>query len=71
MYNIESSGLSPRPATGPICADCGDIIGDYGYEAEENTWVCEECFKERMEDMLQLCPRELAEGLDILWVYLG
>ena len=71
MYEHPALRRGVPAERGPLCADCGEALGDYGYEAEKDTWVCEECFLDRMEELLRMSPREAADRMDILWRYFG
>lgn len=78
MLNCESSDISRClkygypyiPVEPECCCICDEALGEYAYDFPEGA-VCEECFKDLMQDYARLCPGKLAEDLGISRRYLA
>lgn len=53
-----------------LCAQCGEDIGEYAFETEQNLFMCEDCFRQWAQDYLKTNPRECADALGVPWYYL-
>lgn len=79
MDNLEHPAISRALRTGygylgipPLtCSDCGEDIGDYAFNPDSDTFICQDCFIERVEDYLSTNPRDVAEALSVEWFYTG
>lgn len=62
--HIQRTGYPLDHADLPVCANCGQEIGwhERVYRLECG-WVCEDCFKDELED-LGLCEIALALGIE-------
>ena len=52
------------------CSQCGEDMGEYAYETEQDFFICEDCFRQWAEESIRTVPRDCADALGVPWYYL-